>query len=204
MSKYIVLEGIDGSGKSTICQSVMMACYRAGLSADLYPFPSPLTVPGELIRNIIDGKLKVTNPKTMAWLFIADAIEVEDAISESLREEHIVIADRHPRMSGLAYQSVVYSEYDLEKLINVASFHLPNKIFLIDVPAVVALERRSLRGKSQSALYEDTKVAKVESLRGKYLALRDRWPSDVVTTIDGRRSLDSIVDEIMAYLTGGQ
>ncbi|MCP4673516.1 MAG: dTMP kinase, partial [Desulfobacula sp.] len=68
--KFIVFEGIDGSGKSTQIQNISKRLKTQGLKA--YTTFEPTDGPvGSLIRQMLSGEIKI-DQRTIASLFAAD------------------------------------------------------------------------------------------------------------------------------------
>jgi len=105
--KFIVFEGIDGSGKSTQCKLLHRKMNQFFGSCHLTCEPSERPV-GKMIREIFSGKLPMDN-LVVAGLFVADRLDhlvnKEDGIINLLGQNTHVISDRY-YLSSMAYQSV--------------------------------------------------------------------------------------------------
>ena len=96
---FIVLEGIDGSGKSTIAK--MLADYLRERGKKVYLTEEPTkTWLGEAVRRGIEEE---KNPYTQALLFFADRAEHVMEIKRKIEEGYVVISDRYV-YSTYAYQ----------------------------------------------------------------------------------------------------
>ncbi|HNA65969.1 MAG TPA: hypothetical protein PKZ51_14700, partial [Saprospiraceae bacterium] len=71
--KFIVFEGIDGSGKSTQCKLLHRKMNQYFGSCHLTCEPSERPV-GKMIRDIFSGKLPMDN-LVVAGLFVADRLD---------------------------------------------------------------------------------------------------------------------------------
>ena len=112
MSKFIVVEGLDGTGKTT--QIKILAEYLKNKGMDVEITAEPTAHPtGKLIRRILSGEVPAT-PWSLAALFLSDRIvhntDSEDGIEKMLSEGKTVISDRY-YYSTFAYQG---HETDLE------------------------------------------------------------------------------------------
>ena len=112
--KLICLEGIDGSGKSTIASRVVNELVRncnIAAVATREPTNGPI---GKLIREYLDGTRTAHDPYTIQMLMRADRLEhIADAgigIRKMLDGGTHVICDR------FMLSSVVYATYDLYPL----------------------------------------------------------------------------------------
>lgn len=105
MSKFIVVEGLDGTGKTT--QIKILADYLRGKGNEVEITAEPTSHPtGKLIRRILSGEVKAT-PWSLAALFLSDRIvhntNSEDGIEKLMAEGKTVISDRY-YYSTFAYQ----------------------------------------------------------------------------------------------------
>src|SRR5512137_2310088 len=136
----ITLEGIDGSGKSTLHLALK------GLLADLDPLftrePGATWV-GESVRRAIAEQ---ADPVTEALLFVADhAAHLATVIRPALADGRLVISDRYTD-SRYAYQQVTLNgiiEHPLPWLMDLHNGWtiVPDKTFLFVMPVDDALER---------------------------------------------------------------
>ena len=104
MSKFIVVEGLDGTGKTT--QIKILAEYIKAKGKAVEVTAEPTAHPtGKLIRRILSGEVKST-PWSLAALFLSDRIvhnTAEDGIGKMLSDGKTVISDRY-YYSTFAYQ----------------------------------------------------------------------------------------------------
>lgn len=90
--KVIVLEGIDGVGKSTQARLLYFALKKRGFSVDLYHFPSNGSI-GVFIRSLLkNNKFDLLDDKSRALLTTADFY---DQYSEHSKNAEIIIFDRY-------------------------------------------------------------------------------------------------------------
>ena len=205
--KFIVLEGIDGSGHSTHALRLKERLEREfeELRGKVVLTREPTDGPvGSLIRSALRKEVKLS-PKALALLFTADRVEhVEEVIMPSLDEGRVVISDRY-YLSTLAYQSA--AGLDLEWLLTLNSgLPKPDLTILLDAPAEVCWARiRSCR--THLELFEDPAFLEVVRLRFREVAelLRGRGEHIVIVRTD--RSVEEAHEEIFravkAILVGG-
>ena len=99
---FIVIEGLDGSGKTTQAK-LLAAKLKQSHNAFYTAEPSEGRM-GTFIRNACLYEEKRLLPDVEALLFAADRVEhVEYEIKPALKEGHLVISDRY-LFSSLAYQ----------------------------------------------------------------------------------------------------
>ncbi|HIH95994.1 MAG TPA: dTMP kinase [Thermoplasmata archaeon] len=191
MSKFVVVCGLDGSGKST--QATLLAKWlrsknkRALLTRE--PTESQI---GNLIRRILRCDFKVS-PCSLQLLFAADrADHLEREIEPALNKEKIVVSDRYI-LSSLAYGSLEV-ELDFLKKIN-SGFREPDLTLIIDTPPHVCIERMR-RCKTHMELFENEE--KMKEIRKNYLALKGYFPNAFI--VEGDKKKEEVFDRIKEIL----
>jgi len=105
--KFIVIEGLDGAGKST--QIKYLGEYLADLGISHYYQHFPRTdspIFGDLIAKFLRGEfgnLEEVNPYLVALIYAGDRKDAADIISQHLANNQYVIVDRYV-YSNIAYQ----------------------------------------------------------------------------------------------------
>jgi len=142
--KLIVLEGADGSGKSTHAR--LLAEYLEGKGKEVVVTQEPTKgFIGQAIRMILSGKIRVS-PETLTLLFTADRAEhVDKVIKPALESGKIVISDRY-YYSTVAYQSVQGVNDQWISQLN-SFVPDPDLVIVLEVASEKALSRMSHREK---------------------------------------------------------
>jgi len=141
----IVLEGIDGCGKST--QAKLLAEWFWGQGRDAVVIREPGATPaGEKIREILlDPSISLTGMADLLLFHAARAQVLCDAVVPALQAGKVVIMDRFYH-STIAYQAFG-SGLDLGTVNTVIDLTVgslrPHAAILLDLPYEVALERRA-------------------------------------------------------------
>ena len=171
----ITLEGIDGSGKSTL-----HAALREPL-ADLDPLftrePGATWV-GDSVRRAIAEQI---DPVTEATLFVADhAAHLAKVVRPALAEGRLVISDRYSD-SRFAYQSVTLQGIIPEPEEWLRAMHngwtiIPDRTFLCILPVDEALTR--LKPQDEREHFESREV--LEKVQNNYLSFARADPSRFV------------------------
>lgn len=170
MMKTVLIEGMDGSGKTTLAKALVEAlnAKHPGPPTEPYAvyqrFPSTDTPAGRLIHDCFAGRNEV-HPKAILHLFLSDAIEMERAMQSW--DYRVAVLDRHPGLSAYVYQSV-WGEDDLLGLIRHSRLITPNYAFLLDLPARDAVQRMLGRSEEMNRLYESTDLDFVDRRRLRY------------------------------------
>lgn len=142
---FIVLEGPDGSGKSTIASKLKSYIEDLGLKVVLTREPGGTPI-GEKIREIVlDNDNHEMSDMTEALLYAASrAQHVNEKIKPLLEEGYIVISDRYV-ISSLAYQGHARG-LGIENVMNINKFAMgdvyPDKVLFFDISPEEALSRK--------------------------------------------------------------
>ncbi|WP_297535846.1 dTMP kinase [Thermococcus sp.] len=200
MGTFIVLEGIDGAGKSTQAKLLKVWFEERGYEVVLTKEPTD-TAFGRLIRRlvltggkegIIDGA-KISH-EAEALLFAADRAEhVDKLIKPSLEAGKIVISDRY-FYSSLAYQWA--RGLDLEWLIDLNRFAVrPDLVVLLDLPVKESMKRL----RSRSIKSEFDRIYELQRrVRENYLKLAERFPE--IKIVNALEDVDSVHRQIVALV----
>lgn len=156
---WIVFEGIDGVGKSTLIDLVFKELERRGYSAIRTGEPGG-TLLGREIRQQLDFAQDRPEPLAEYLLFAADrAQHMQQVVLPALAAKKVVISDRSAD-SSLAYQGFGRGvDHDLIKLVNERAMHgaIPDRVFYLKLSPEEALNRRQRRGGVVSALEHEQK-----------------------------------------------
>ncbi len=200
--KFIVFEGIDGSGKSTQMKLLSNALTKQKIENSLTLEPT-FGMVGESLHDILSGEIKA-DPRVVASLFVADRLDhilnPENGVLKSLGEGKTIICDRY-YFSSYAYQSVEVPEQwviDANRLC--ADALKPDVTIFIDISPKVAMER-ILANRDKVELYETEE--RLTRVRDAYFRAFDRMKdSERVKIIDGERSVEEIAEDIRAFVFG--
>ena len=161
---FLVIEGIDGTGKSTLVRGVAEALRARGreVVASFEPTNGPH---GRRIRELAArGREGVTAEEEVA-LFIADRREhLEQLILPALRQGKIVILDRY-YYSTMAYQGAAgLDPADIERRHKTFAPE-PDMLVILDLPVDEALRRiTQKRGDTPDAFEGCDYLAKVDAV----------------------------------------
>ena len=177
--KFLVLEGIDGSGTTT--QLDRAVAYVSSLGHPAVATREPSAGPiGRLLREALLGRLGMRDGagmdgRSMALLFAADRIDhLQREVEPHLASGTTVISDRY-LLSSLAYQA---EEAERDWVLGLARGILP---------IAVAAKRREAAGRPVERYDADSYLAKVSA---NYLALAKQEASVVI--LDGAASKDEV------------
>lgn len=110
---FIVLEGLDGAGKSTQIRLLRTLLGESGLESEYIHFPRfDAPVYGELIARFLRGEfgpVDGVDPYLVALLFAGDRAEAAGRIREWLAAGRVVVLDRYV-YSNVSYQCAKLSD----------------------------------------------------------------------------------------------
>lgn len=143
VSKYIALEGVDGSGKSTVGKAVVDLLHNMGERAILVREPGGTEV-GEAVRGLLLDSDEL-DEWAEVFLFAAQRAELaHEVVAPALEEGNWVVSDRS-YYSSIAYQGRARGlGEDKVRSINETGLRgvVPDHVFVLDVDPDVALARQ--------------------------------------------------------------
>ncbi|MFQ5800907.1 MAG: dTMP kinase [Candidatus Hydrothermarchaeales archaeon] len=179
---FVVIEGIDGSGKGTQSKLLYRWLKKRGYEVFLTKEPTDSKI-GRIIREgLKEGKL---DPTSEALLFAADRKQHTTQISSELERNKVVISDRY-LPSSLAYQGAHGLDGEWINNINKSALR-PNLLIILDIDPEVAMERVNSRGK-KTDYFE--KLDFLKKVREIYL----NHPEGLI--VDASRPVDEVHEEI--------
>ena len=193
LSHLITLEGIDGSGKSTVAAALHRRAADEGVEVLLTAEPTPGPI-GTLLRDQSGGPLP---PVAEALLFVADRYDHQRQIQAALGAGTPVLCDRY-ELSTLAYQSVMLSGTlgDRDPLEWLRALHAgplvrPTLTVLLQGPAPVLLQRAGRRQGTVRSRFERPDL--LAAVATRYAELAAAMP-EVVKVVDALQPLEEVTD----------
>ena len=186
----VVIEGIDGTGKSTVAATLAQWCGERGLACVFSKEPTSLSYGQKLRESAKTGRLSMEEELE---LFRLDRKEhVARSIGPALAENSIVILDRY-YWSNAAYQGARGADFDQIIAANEAMAPVPDLILFMDIDVQVSLGRIHGRGDAPDG-FEGREY--LERVRAIFQTLHERGNRPSVR-IDASKDLRAVCAEAL-------
>ena len=199
--KFIVIEGLEGAGKTTAINTVARILKQHHI-CDLQFTREPGGTPiAEALRNIIKNGLDnepLTDKAELLMLYAARIQLVDNVIKPALKMGKWVIGDRHD-LSTQAYQG---GGRQIDKVFietlqaQVLGNFKPDLTLYLDIAPELGLMRAKSRG--QLDRIEQQSLPFFERIRQRYLQLAER--DNTIITIDANKSIEEVTTQIETIL----
>ena len=196
-SKFIVIEGLDGSGKTTQTKITAERLEKRLIKTHVTAEPTKNTY-GKLCREYLSGR---PASKTLcAAVFTADRIEHNtdpvDGINAHLNRGETVLCDRY-YYSTLAYQGVDVGMDWLKGLnLGCEDIRKTDLCIFLDLTPEVSMQRiNSARSSDDIEIYEN--IPYLTDIRARFYEVINMLKDDEnIKIIDASRSIDEVADDI--------
>lgn len=200
--KFIVFEGVDGSGKSTQVRKTV-----AYLQSKLVPVIQTQEPGGTCLGGKIREVVRVApadcpiSPKAEILLFNAARAQlIEEVVKPALALNEVVVADRY-YFSTLAYQ--VFGRQmkliDTSDIISYATDKIePDLVLLLDVDQSTCLQRLQKRNSTDEKRFELQDEQFFNRVRQGYLTLSKTRSN--ITVLDGRQNEEVLFAQVKEEL----
>ena len=191
--KFIVIEGLEGAGKTTARDCVVEQLREQGITDIVFtrePGGTPLAEKlRDLIKQGLDGE-QITDKAELLMLYAARVQLAETIMKPALARGAWVVGDRHD-LSSQAYQGGGRGiDQQLMQALRdtVLGDFRPHLTLYLDVTPAIGLQRARARGELDRI--EQESLHFFERTRERYLALAASDSS--IKTIDATQSLDEV------------
>ncbi|MBA2651433.1 MAG: dTMP kinase [Tatlockia sp.] len=198
--RFIVVEGIEGAGKSTAIETIKSSLVDVAHELILTREPGGTRL-GESIRSLLIDKIEgeTLDDRSELLLFYAARIQlVEEVIRPALKRGAWVLADRF-ELSTFAYQGWGRG-LDVNMISQLSTFGLkelkPDLIFYLDIDPEKGLLRVKNRGETDRI--EQESVPFFNKVRQGYLTMIQSMNN--VVTIDASHDLAPVKESIVTQL----
>lgn len=186
---FVVLEGIDRSGKSTQVARVAEELTKHGIVVKTMRFPERSTLMGGMINDYLQTEVEMDD-RAIHLLFSANRWECAARIRQELESGKTIVCDRYVA-SGAAFtaaKGVAPLDWCVASDIGLPA---PDAIVYLSVPVSVAKER----GEYGRERYEVPEYQ--EKVANAYSALSRVYRNNTWHTIDATRDVDEVTTAIV-------
>ncbi|MEF1299368.1 dTMP kinase, partial [Vibrio parahaemolyticus] len=198
---FIVVEGLEGAGKSTAIKTVLDTLKQAGIENIVNTREPGGTPLAEKMRALVKEEHEGEELKDMTELLLLYAARVqlvENVIKPALANGQWVVGDRHD-LSSQAYQGGG-RQIDASLMKNLRDTTLgdfkPAFTLYMDIDPRIGLERA--RGRGELDRIEKMDISFFERTRERYLEIANADPSIVV--INAEQSIEEVSRDIQDAL----
>ena len=186
---FVVVEGIDGVGKSTLLRTLARTLRQRGLSVALRREPSDRRL-GALAQSTA-----TEDPWSGAVYFTVDRHLAAPELERALRLHDVVLQDRS-FYSTLAYQGSALPPGDRRRLAQLqrSAVRTPDRVVLLDLPPSEALRRLGARDSRRGPLERRRTLERVARAY-RSLARSHRW-----VVLDAREAPKELARQALASL----
>lgn len=194
--KFIAIEGIDGSGKTTQAALLCQKLQEKGIAAHCTKEPTDEPT-GKMIRQVLSGEITMP-PVALQYLFNADRAVHQEQFIERLKKGEYIVTDRY-FWSSVAYAIADLSEIDDYYLtvFSLLSFYnrflIPDITFYLRVNPKTGTDRIGETGKKREIYDHEEKLVKIQK---GYEFLLQKFPEKFVI-IDAEKSIEEVSEEIL-------
>ncbi|WP_171429146.1 dTMP kinase [Acinetobacter lactucae] len=191
--KFIVFEGLDGSGTSTQSQLLQIALLEKGEKVHLTCEPSPGPI-GNMIRQAMQGRILFSKQddefdRQMAYLFAADRYDhlnnPVDGVIKLVEEGFYVISTRY-FFSSLAYHVTDTDSSQLVERLN-SDFPNPDLLIYLDNPVESSIKR--LNSRTVLDKYEEENKLKIVSENYQKIISEYNGEKLVLSALDSKENI---------------
>ena len=193
-TKFITLEGIEGSGKTSSIKSITNLLDNKGISYVVTREPGGSSIGSELRSILLDPQTNISSEVELMLMLADRKDHVEQVILPNLKTGNWVISDRFMD-SSFAYQG---GGRKLDtKMINSFSRNLnlpiPDLTLLFDVPVEISLSRVKARGELDR--FEQEEIDFHNRIREAYLELAEQNVNRI-QIIDSSQAIEDMLKSV--------
>ena len=193
-AKFITLEGIEGSGKTSSLKSITDLLDKKSISYIVTREPGGSSIGKELRAILLDPDTEIS-PVVELMLMLSDRKDhVEKIILPNLEKGNWVVSDRFMD-SSIAYQGGG-RQLDKKLIISLTDYlnlPQPDLTLLFDLPVEVSLSRVKARGELDRFEKEELEFHK--RIRNTYLDLAKN-NSNRIKIIDSSKKIESMLNNV--------
>ncbi len=198
---FLVLEGPEGAGKSTLGAALAARLRAAGIEPVLVREPGGTPVAERVREMLLDPAIRIDGPAELLLMTAARASLVAEVIGPALAAGRTVISDRFD-LSTMAYQIAGRGlDRDMVTEVNRAATGglTPDLTLVLDVPLATGWSRQETAGKSRDRMERES-GAFHQRVAAAYLAAT----GPAMRHLDGARPPAAVLDDAWRVLSAAR
>lgn len=201
--KFVTFEGPDGSGKTSVLQSVIAHLEKAGIDYLETREPGGNRIAEAIRKIILDKNLTEMDARTEALLYAAARRQhLVETVFPALRKGKLVLSDRYVD-SSIAYQGAGrrIGEEAVAQMNDFATGGLvPDLTLYFDVAPEVGLQRIKKHRSNEIDRLDIEPLAFHETVHKAYLKLAQQ-ESERIIKIDANQPLGNVINDALSQLS---
>ncbi len=200
--KFIVFEGIDGSGKTTLSKMLAQELAQKGPKVHWTCEPTHNVI-GKMIRSVLTHQLEM-NEQSIAALYLADRMDhiqhPEYGMLHQLNAGDHVISDRYYLSSYAYHVPHVSLDWVVDANSIAANVLRPDVIFFIDIDVQTSMDRIATFRTGVDLFENEERITLVHANYQR--AIEKIRHEENIVVIDGRKALDVVYAEVKRVADG--
>ena len=193
-TKFITLEGIEGSGKTSSIKSITNLLDEKGISYVVTREPGGSSIGSELRSILLDPQTNISSEVELMLMLADRKDHVEQVILPNLKTGNWVISDRFMD-SSFAYQGGgrKLDKKMIDSFSKNLSLPIPDLTLLFDVPVEISLSRVKARGELDR--FEQEEIDFHNRIREVYLELAEQNVNRI-QIIDSSQAIEDMLKSV--------
>lgn len=185
--KFIVIEGTDGSGKTTQVELLAKTLTAYDYDGAIFDFPQYTNVSSSMLENYLAGSYGNLNPEAASILYAIDRFDASSRIRESLEQGHIVLANRYVTSNASHQGAKIPNGEERVKFFRwldnleykIFNIPRPDLTIILHVPIEITLEllKRRYKEKGTSADLHEADTEHLRHAEQVYLEIAELFPN---------------------------
>ncbi|MGO3018839.1 MAG: dTMP kinase [Anaerococcus sp.] len=199
-SKFIVFEGPDGSGKTTILKKVKETLSLDGYKIYDFREPGGTSISEKIRELILDNSNDEMTARCEALLYAASRAQLlEEKIKPLLEQNSIVLCDRFV-LSSLMYQGIGRG-LGIENIKDINDFAIgevkPDLTIFFNIDYKTAIDRK--RENFETDRLENEEDSFHKKIFHGYIELSKKYENDIVT-VDASKTVDQVTKDCLSII----
>jgi len=197
-NKFIVFEGIDGSGGETQANILVETLKKQGIDVVQHAYPDYTGPIAQLIHDYLHNKYEFSK-EVQFLLYFADFLKDKEKIQQWLGQGKTIVADRY-FTTTIAYQCL--NGVPLDNALQIAQMFqlpVPDKVLLLDISAETSIERKTKEKDGNLDRNESSKQF-LADLASLYRELAAKNAFGQWTIINGEQTIEKVTEDVIQIL----